>query len=231
MNNGYIDKERAEQAARRVNWLQRYTARLEAQPPELPLRCPCCGCKTLGERGGFEICGVCCWEDDGQDDYDADVVRGGPNTTAPLVNTYVAGPIRPGDVCDDIPWRYGFAPAATPTSAGSLPHPTAACRPDARAVPVPRARSSAALVSPNRRRSRARNHRASSDSTVWWCQPTQPRVSYSSSPHSPLAASKLCSTDQWPPRTWASFSSGTSAAALERWYFTSACCPSDRRTS
>src|SRR5258708_29222303 len=30
------------------------------------------------------------------------------SATAPLVNTYVAGPIRPGDVCDDIPWRYGF---------------------------------------------------------------------------------------------------------------------------
>ena len=25
------------------------------------------------------MCDVCCWEDDGQDDHDADVVRGGPN--------------------------------------------------------------------------------------------------------------------------------------------------------
>ncbi len=33
----------------------------------------------LGERGRFEICDVCFWEDDGQDDFDADVVRGGPN--------------------------------------------------------------------------------------------------------------------------------------------------------
>ena len=41
--------------------------------------CPCCGEKTLSERGSFEICGVCAWEDDGQDDHDADVVRGGPN--------------------------------------------------------------------------------------------------------------------------------------------------------
>ena len=48
-------------------------------PPVLPLRCPCCGCKTLRERGGFQICQVCFWEDDGQDDHDADVVRGGPN--------------------------------------------------------------------------------------------------------------------------------------------------------
>jgi hypothetical protein len=41
--------------------------------------CPCCGCRTLDERGGFDICPVCFWEDDGQDDADADVVRGGPN--------------------------------------------------------------------------------------------------------------------------------------------------------
>ncbi|MBC8140388.1 MAG: hypothetical protein H7Y38_02975 [Armatimonadetes bacterium] len=42
-------------------------------------RCPCCGYKTLSVRGWFEICEVCFWEDDGQDDHDADVVRGGPN--------------------------------------------------------------------------------------------------------------------------------------------------------
>jgi hypothetical protein len=44
-----------------------------------PYRCPCCGFVTLGERGNFEICSVCFWEDDGQDDHDADRVRGGPN--------------------------------------------------------------------------------------------------------------------------------------------------------
>ncbi|MEU8348640.1 CPCC family cysteine-rich protein [Streptomyces sp. NPDC048845] len=26
--------------------------------------CPCCGHLTLGETGGYEICPVCCWEDD-----------------------------------------------------------------------------------------------------------------------------------------------------------------------
>ncbi|MEQ9319866.1 MAG: CPCC family cysteine-rich protein [Polyangiaceae bacterium] len=29
--------------------------------------------------GGFEICPVCFWEDDGQDDHDATVGRGGSN--------------------------------------------------------------------------------------------------------------------------------------------------------
>jgi hypothetical protein len=42
-------------------------------------RCPCCHFRTLSERGGFEICNVCFWEDDGQDDQDAELVRGGPN--------------------------------------------------------------------------------------------------------------------------------------------------------
>jgi uncharacterized protein YjbI with pentapeptide repeats len=41
--------------------------------------CPCCFSRTLCDRGGFEICEVCYWEDDGQDDADADIVRGGPN--------------------------------------------------------------------------------------------------------------------------------------------------------
>lgn len=41
--------------------------------------CPCCGHLTLAERGAFEMCPVCWWEDDGQDEMDADLVRGGPN--------------------------------------------------------------------------------------------------------------------------------------------------------
>ena len=48
-------------------------------PPPPACRCPCCGFRTLYERGGFECCPVCFWEDDGQNDEDADVVRGGPN--------------------------------------------------------------------------------------------------------------------------------------------------------
>ena len=41
--------------------------------------CPCCGYPTLLERGAYEICTICWWEDDGQDDDNADAVRGGPN--------------------------------------------------------------------------------------------------------------------------------------------------------
>ncbi len=41
--------------------------------------CPSCGYPTLSERGAYEICGVCNWEDDNQDDDEADKVWGGPN--------------------------------------------------------------------------------------------------------------------------------------------------------
>ncbi len=49
-----------------------------------PYPCPCCHYLTLSERGGYDICDVCFWEDDGQDDHDADEVRGGPNYSLSL---------------------------------------------------------------------------------------------------------------------------------------------------
>jgi hypothetical protein len=47
-------------------------------------RCPCCKFKTLRGRGHYEICQVCFWEDDGQDEHDAEEVRGGPNGSLSL---------------------------------------------------------------------------------------------------------------------------------------------------
>src|SRR6266513_6347952 len=41
--------------------------------------CPCCGYPTLGARGGYQICYLCWWEDDGQDDHNAEEILGGPN--------------------------------------------------------------------------------------------------------------------------------------------------------
>jgi hypothetical protein len=41
--------------------------------------CPSCGYPTLSERNIYEICHICDWEDDGQDDKDADEIWGGPN--------------------------------------------------------------------------------------------------------------------------------------------------------
>lgn len=41
--------------------------------------CPCCGYQTLIERGINDICPLCNWEDDGQDDPNADKIFGGLN--------------------------------------------------------------------------------------------------------------------------------------------------------
>jgi hypothetical protein len=41
--------------------------------------CPCCRLPTVANPGDSESCDVCWWEDDGQGDSDADVVRGGSN--------------------------------------------------------------------------------------------------------------------------------------------------------
>lgn len=41
--------------------------------------CPCCGYRTLDAPGHYDICVVCWWEDDGQDNETADETWGGPN--------------------------------------------------------------------------------------------------------------------------------------------------------
>jgi hypothetical protein len=43
------------------------------------VRCLCCGNRTLSVPAAFELCPVCWWQDDGQDETDADIVRGGAN--------------------------------------------------------------------------------------------------------------------------------------------------------
>lgn len=42
-------------------------------------KCPCCGYPTLSSKADYEICELCNWEDDGQDDEHANEVWGGPN--------------------------------------------------------------------------------------------------------------------------------------------------------
>ena len=56
----------------------------EPYQPHNAYRCPCCHFNPLHERRGWEVCPVCFWEDDGQDDHDADEVRGGPNGSLSL---------------------------------------------------------------------------------------------------------------------------------------------------
>lgn len=79
-----------EEIERRRQWFERYVERLENHSVVEPSQegiihcCPCCGYKTLDERGSYEICSVCFWEDDGQDDKDANIMRGGPNSSLSL---------------------------------------------------------------------------------------------------------------------------------------------------
>lgn len=47
--------------------------------PSKKFACPCCAMLTLTSRGWHEICPVCGWDDDGQDDHDAEDLRGAPN--------------------------------------------------------------------------------------------------------------------------------------------------------
>jgi len=68
----------------RTDWLSTYAKRIdggviEPEQPGVICPCPCCGYPTLPERGGYSICFLCDWEDDGQDDPKADEVWGGPN--------------------------------------------------------------------------------------------------------------------------------------------------------
>src|SRR3989344_465877 len=49
--------------------------------------CPSCGYPTLGERGGYEICSICDWEVDNQDDPKADELWGGPNSNLSLTRS------------------------------------------------------------------------------------------------------------------------------------------------
>lgn len=73
-----------DELARRTAWFEQYRAAVDQgihEPPQpgVLYDCPCCGYPTLEARGGYDICLVCWWEDDGQDDPRADEVWGGPN--------------------------------------------------------------------------------------------------------------------------------------------------------
>ncbi|MFF7599301.1 CPCC family cysteine-rich protein [Streptomyces mirabilis] len=89
-----------------------------------PYRCPCCGFITLAERGVFEICTVCRWEDDGQDEHDASEVHGHPNrglshpasASGQATNTACHPPARPDEWVSTLPPSpKGAAPQATAT--------------------------------------------------------------------------------------------------------------------
>lgn len=69
-----------------LEWFKYYVNQIERKPEEDYKAiddfyyCPCCHFPTLTERQGYDICSICDWEDDGQDDHNADEVLGGPNS-------------------------------------------------------------------------------------------------------------------------------------------------------
>lgn len=81
--------------------------------------CPCCGYFTLEDSGGFCLCPVCYWEDDGQGDHDANVVRGGPNGSLSLTDAranYAAfGASMPDRAAYVRPPRHDEMPPTRPT--------------------------------------------------------------------------------------------------------------------
>ena len=83
-----------------------------------PHPCPCCGCRTLDERGMYDICPVCFWEDSGQDDHNADQ-RGGPNGSLSL--TEARENFRRIGACEEamLPHVRPPAPAERPDRSGS----------------------------------------------------------------------------------------------------------------
>ena len=72
----------------RIRWFESYTETVRSKRVNTvdagPAPCPCCGHLTLQGRGSYEVCPVCFWEDDGQDDPHADEVWGGPNGSLSL---------------------------------------------------------------------------------------------------------------------------------------------------
>lgn len=63
----------------RRTWFEAHSEYLKGLKP-----CPCCGYPLLTGERSFEWCSLCCWEDDGQDDQNADEVLGGPNADLSL---------------------------------------------------------------------------------------------------------------------------------------------------
>lgn len=78
--------------AERAAWFEAYgsQANVLASASGGPHSCPCCGHVTIAERGGYEICRECGWEDVGQINHDAHVVRGGPNRHLSLADARAA---------------------------------------------------------------------------------------------------------------------------------------------
>jgi hypothetical protein len=73
--------------------------------------CPGCGYPTLRGRGGYEICSVCNWEDDYQDDKNADEIWGGPNYHLSLTENRLNIGKQLKNIAEEINGEINMAPA------------------------------------------------------------------------------------------------------------------------
>lgn len=99
------ERPSAAELASRTRWFEQYVEALNlrsvvAESGSGTYACPCCRHPTLDGRGQFQICFACGWEDDGQDDEDADSVRGGPNGSLSLTEARRAYAERPVSLAD-----------------------------------------------------------------------------------------------------------------------------------
>ncbi|QEE48998.1 hypothetical protein FUA48_05205 [Flavobacterium alkalisoli] len=53
--------------------------RLDTRFEIFKISCPVCGYLTLKQRCAYDICWLCFWEDDGTDNFDSEIAKGGPN--------------------------------------------------------------------------------------------------------------------------------------------------------
>lgn len=72
----------------RVTSLKPEIIEIIGQPYQL-FSCPCCGYQTLDSLGDYDICKVCWWEDDGQDNHNASKLMGGPNYGITLIRARI----------------------------------------------------------------------------------------------------------------------------------------------
>ncbi|WP_035232683.1 CPCC family cysteine-rich protein [Alcanivorax nanhaiticus] len=72
-NQAVLDRRRAVFAGLGID------VRLNKRTQVVRVPCPCCGYPTLERRDAYEICHLCIWEDDGEDDANTQGWGGGPN--------------------------------------------------------------------------------------------------------------------------------------------------------
>jgi hypothetical protein len=71
----------------RNDYLERQTGlQISTGKPTRLEACPCCGWRTIEKRYDFEICTVCWWEDDGQDNDQTESMIGSPNDGLSITN-------------------------------------------------------------------------------------------------------------------------------------------------